>query len=1041
MNPALRERALVDDKDKINKKVPEREALTVDELVRHRASLRTGQPVISYPRKGIEYEDFPLRQLDVFGYRAAKVLATRLPPRSSSAETPAVISLLGPSDLSYLVTLLALTKLGHTILFLSTRISIEAYVSLLERTGSNHLLIHQSFRDAAEELQKRRPGLQIDEIPAQEVYYYPIPEEDIDTNLVPHLDPDVESKYNTFIIHSSGSTGLPKPIFQTQGAAIKNYAGNMNMRGFVTLPLYHNHGISCLFRTVHSCQTLHLYNAELPLTKQYLLDIMKAHDFEIFYGVPYALKLLAETDDGIAALAGFKAVMFGGSACPDSLGDRLVANGVNLISHYGSTETGQLMTSVRPREDKEWDYLRPSEAVKRFLRFEERSAGIFELVCLDGWPSKVTSNRPDGSYATKDLFMKHSTLEAYKYYARLDDTLVLVNGEKVNPLDMEGHVRQHDAVSEAVVFGQGKSHIGLAVIRAPGAVTLSDEGLIQIIWPAIESAHEVMPAFGQLSRSMVRVLSADTAYPRTDKGTVIRQAFYRDFSQMIEDAYEADETATGSLTLAQPELKAFIRERLETILPLKDPASLTDDTDFFGLGMDSLQATQLRSIITKNINTNGKKLGLNVAFDHPTISSLARHIDSLASGAVDGVVPIEDQMDALLSKYSQFQKHIPLPNGLGGRYMVVTGATGSLGSHVATKLALLPDVQKVYCLVRASSSIEAYDRLLRSMRTRRVYDSLPNEARNKLIPLPSDFSQATLGLDSSTYNTLTSEITDVVHCAWSVNFNLQLSSFERDSIGGLKNLIDLCLKSQRPAPASFNFCSSISSVVNTEGDEIPEALPKKLTYAQNMGYAQSKLVGEHMCVRATQQTGIRARVLRIGQVIGDQEHGIWNATEAIPLMLQTATTIGALPTLDESPFWLPLDTVAGTVIDISLSTADATSSSNVFNVTSQHPFHWTRDLLPYLRGAGLKFEELGQREWLRRLRNSNQDPILNPPIKLVDFFAGKYDTDKPRRTLVWHTEKARELSPTLADATPLDQALVDKMVGFFQKECWGMVKK
>lgn len=248
-----------------------------------------------------------------------------------------MIALLGPSDLNYLVALLALTKLGHSVLFLSTRISLEAYASLLEKTQSRHIFIHGSFRDTAAELKGQLSDLQVSEIPTQATYDYPILEgDDVDTNLTRHLDLEQESKYISFIIHSSGSTGLPKPIFQAQGAAIRNYAGNMNMCGFITLPLYHNHGISCLFRTVHSCKTLHLYNADLPLTKQYLLDIMRNNQFEIFYGVPYALKLLAESDEGIAVLSGFKAVMFGGSACPDSLGGRLVDNDIKLISHYGT---------------------------------------------------------------------------------------------------------------------------------------------------------------------------------------------------------------------------------------------------------------------------------------------------------------------------------------------------------------------------------------------------------------------------------------------------------------------------------------------------------------------------------------------------------------------------------------------------------------------------------------------------------------------------------------------------------------------------------
>lgn len=311
------------------------ESLTVDELVRSRASLGSAQPVISYPRAGTDYVDYPLTQLDTFAFRTAKHLAAELPARASSSEKPAVIGLLGPSNLEYLITMLALSKLGHSVLFLSTRISIEAYVSLVEKTHSRYLLIQKSFGKVGDELQRRVPGLIVREMPGSRIYSQPVRGED-DTNMTPHLDPSQESSHVAWIIHSSGSTGLPKPIFQTHKAAIKNYAGHMNMSGFVTLPLYHNHGICCLFRTIHSCKRIHLYNAELPLTKKYLLDTMNANDFEIFYGVPYALKLLAESDDGIRALRKFKLVMFGGSACPDSLGDKLVASGVHLVSHYGA---------------------------------------------------------------------------------------------------------------------------------------------------------------------------------------------------------------------------------------------------------------------------------------------------------------------------------------------------------------------------------------------------------------------------------------------------------------------------------------------------------------------------------------------------------------------------------------------------------------------------------------------------------------------------------------------------------------------------------
>lgn len=53
-------------------------------------------------------------------------------------------------------------------------------------------------------------------------------------------------------------------------------------------------------------------------------------------------------------------------------------------------------------------------------------------------------------------------------------------------------------------------------------------------------------------------------------------------------------------------------------------------------------------------------------------------------------------------------------------------------------------------------------------------------------------------------------------------------------------------------------------------------------------------------------------------MIADSVHGIWNATEAIPLTLQASLTTSAIPKLDENPLWLPVDVVASTIADIFL---------------------------------------------------------------------------------------------------------------------------
>jgi len=323
---------------------------TVDALVRRRARLNPHATIVSYPSSGVEFVDYSMQQLDVFAYRVARHYQTFIPTRTSSSTPPTTVAILGPSNFDYLVTMLALTKLGHTVLFLSTRLSQLAVESLIETTGATYLLADARFLQLANDASENVTYLQTGSIAGSSVFGFPI-EVHADTRMDYHLDPTVEENNNIYIIHSSGmwdgrfgniplinpgSTGLPKPIYQPQRNAIFNYASSMKMKAFITLPLYHNHGICNFFRAIYSGKPIHIYNADLPLTQSYLTAILRMHNFEIFYGVPYALKLLAETSEGIELLKQLKIVMYGGSACPDTLGDLLVEQGINLVGHYGA---------------------------------------------------------------------------------------------------------------------------------------------------------------------------------------------------------------------------------------------------------------------------------------------------------------------------------------------------------------------------------------------------------------------------------------------------------------------------------------------------------------------------------------------------------------------------------------------------------------------------------------------------------------------------------------------------------------------------------
>lgn len=1012
---------------------------TISELISFRARSASDHSILGYPSQGVEYIEYTYGQIDAFTDAAARILAPRLPLRFISNDAEAVVAILGPSSLDYFITVLALSRLGFTVLFLSTRISEAAYVSLLQSTKCSNICIDPSFGKIITSVKPHLGTLNVLEMVSY-CQYNNIQPPNSAGQLSQNLDLDEESKKISWIIHSSGSTGLPKPIYQTHSAALRNYENNMNMRGLITLPLFHAHGLSSVLRGFTSYKSIFMYNASLPLTSQYLLEIGRKYSFEIFYGVPYALKLLSESEEGISMLTKMKVVMFGGSACPDGLGDVLVQNGVNLISHYGTTETGQLMTSFRPAGDKAWNYIRVHDKLQPCARFEDRGGNLYELVILPDWPSLVAHNRKDGAYATKDLFEPHPTVaHAWKYFGRLDDTIVLVNGEKAIPIPMEMAIRQNPLVKDAVVFGSGKTSLGMMIIASEAGAQLDSNHLVDKLWETIERENKLAPAYAQISRDTIVVLPPTTLYPQTDKGTLIRQAFYKAFAEQIETVYRRLETTSrGTLILNETEMRDWLRNEIVVSISGLDASDIADNADLFSFGVDSLQSSRLRGKILKEIQLNGNPLSQNIVFEQPSIAKLAAAIIGTREGTTSVHEDVEEEMQAVIENYSSFPAHIPVSNSSQQKIVVVTGATGSLGAHVVAQLARKPEISEICCLVRATSEKAAMSRVLVSLGDRAVLHQLSSRLRRKIRAYPSNFAQKDLGLEPTIYDHLKSGIVSLVHCAWSVNFNKKLSSFEADCIAGARHLMLLCLAAQAPEPASFNFCSSVSTVARTPSSIVPEALPVSLACAQAIGYAQSKLVTENIVARAAEQTSMAARVLRVGQIVADQTHGIWNDTEAIPLMLQAATTVGALPTLDERPRWLPVDVVATCVNDISLSN----SSRTFFNVVNPNTFHWTQDLLPKLEQAGLSFEKVPPREWIRRLRASSSDVEVNPTFKLVGFFASKYDHDrKAGATFDYETMAIEELSPAARDCPALTQDLVNKFVKQFLTTSWQMAHK
>jgi O-succinylbenzoic acid--CoA ligase len=161
-----------------------------------------------------------------------------------------------------------------------------------------------------------------------------------------------------------------------------------------------------------------------------------------------------------AALRAFDAVLVGGAATDPGLLARARDEGVAVVTTYGMTETaggcvydGEPLDGVRVRVTEGVELAGPVLALGYRLDPEGTAAAF-----AGGWFRTRDAGSLDGGRLT--------------VHGRLDD-VVVTGGVNVAPQAVEGVLRQHPDVADAVVFGRPDDEWGqrvvAAVVPAPGA--------------------------------------------------------------------------------------------------------------------------------------------------------------------------------------------------------------------------------------------------------------------------------------------------------------------------------------------------------------------------------------------------------------------------------------------------------------------------------------------------------------------------------------------------------------------------------------------
>lgn len=294
-------------------------------------------------------------------------------------------------------------------------------------------------------------------------------------------------------------------------------------------------------------------------------------------------------------------------------------------------------------------------------------------------------------------------------------------------------------------------------------------------------------------------------------------------------------------------------------------------------------------------------------------------------------------------------------------------------------------------------------------------------------------------------------LTTTCQSAWAVNFSIPLKSFVDEHIKGIFNLIQLANSCSKVV--EFTFCSSTASVLGTQKAElIPETTSQQPSDAQKLGYSQSKWVADSICAAAAPHFSGRINVIRVGQLTGDTENGIWNVSEAFPLILMAVDALDALPMLEDEPLkWVPFDKAAAVILELSIHSNDVEAGENNFNVfnltNNRTDMNW-KDMMRIIKEVRSKpFNVVTWKEWLDLVEQyDGQLPAKNLlgfwRASLASAVKGCNDTEGtgPEKTheSVFAVEKAEQASETMRSlSTYISDGLIKKIWHWVEEEMSG----
>ncbi|BAY37781.1 amino acid adenylation domain-containing protein [Nostoc sp. NIES-2111] len=843
------------------------------------------------------------------------------------------------------------------------------------------------------------------------------------------------------ILYTSGSTGKPKGVMLTHAALVNHSSAISEVFGLTSsdrvlqfasfgfdvaaeeiFPTWYTGG-TVVVRPAQMFSSFASFGEFIEQQKLTVLNITPAywHEWVVavsqsYATVPQCLRLVAVGGDTVLP----ETVM---------MWRELVGDCITCLNVYGPTEasvTAVVHDLLHPKCEKTNKVLigRPIANTEIYILDHNRQpvpVGIRGEIHIGGVrlargylkrpelteekfiPNSFKDAKSPRLYKTGDVgrYLPDGNIECF---GRIDD-VVKIRGFRIALGEIESLLLQHpDVIAQAVILREDKpGHKQLVAYVVSSNSSLNQNQLQSFLKQKLPN-YMIPTAFVMLE-----------SLPLNANGKVDRRAL---------PAPQQDINLTN-LVLPNTPTQKLIADIWSSVLGI---TQLGIHNNFFEMGGNSLRAIQVMSLLREALQI---ELPLRYLFEKPTVAELAQGVDSLQTTQTDTIttastinLKAEAVLDSSIHISSTPFEFINQP-----KRIFLTGVTGFLGIHLLHEL-LQQTQADIYCLIRATNVEQAKQKLESQLKFYQLWEGVNSDrysrgVAHRIIPVVGDLTKNHLGLSTSQFQQLASQIDVIYHCGALVNLIYPYSVLKAANVLGTQEIIRLASEIKIKPLHFVSTTSVLSASTQNEDGLILESDPLEQYEAIENGYIQSKWVAEKLLMQA-RDLGLPVSIYRVSRITGHSQTGISNTEDLFCRLVKGCLQMKIAPDIDIEDNLTPVDYVSKTIVHLSRQKESLGKAFHLVNPDSIPLNH----LFKLIRSLGYPLQLIPLEQWHSEIsRHSKMSETDN--LKFLSDIVPKTTIEKYQEPQMDYKNTMNGLVDTEIICPMLDQNILKIYFSYF----------